>query len=284
MTTNKTYLPFKIIKQIKQYLYKNSYSECINYSFVNDEVMENFDWKNEEFNNHNKIGNYMSLEQNKLRSNLASSLINNIKYNINMNSENSYRLFEISSVFGENIEQILTCVVTGNKEDENWAAKKQKFDQYDMTTIAEDIAKLFGLNKNDLMYKINELNENKNIYIVLSLSINELIKKIKSNNTEQFQNFSKLPYIRRDLSFIIDISTSYQSILNLIEKTNVLSLKKILLFDLYEGKNIPSGKKSLGMGFIFQDANKTLTHEEADQYIDIILKDLEEEFQIELRK
>jgi phenylalanyl-tRNA synthetase beta chain len=116
------------------------------------------------------------------------------------------------------------------------------------------------------------------------LSINELIKKIKSNNTEQFQNFSKLPYIRRDLSFIIDISTSYQSILNLIEKTNVLSLKKILLFDLYEGKNIPSGKKSLGMGFIFQDANKTLTHEEADQYIDIILKDLEEEFQIELRK
>ena len=284
ITTKKTYLPFKIINQIKQYLYKNSYSECINYSFVNDEVMENFDWKNEEFNNHNKIGNYMSLEQNKLRSNLASSLINNIKYNINMNSENSYRLFEISSVFGENIEQILTCVVTGNKEDENWAAKKQKFDQYDMTTIAEDIAKLFGLNKNDLMYKINELNENKNIYIVLSLSINELIKKIKSNNTEQFQNFSKLPYIRRDLSFIIDISTSYQSILNLIEKTNVLSLKKILLFDLYEGKNIPSGKKSLGMGFIFQDANKTLTHEEADQYIDIILKDLEEEFQIELRK
>ena len=50
------------------------------------------------------------------------------------------------------------------------------------------------------------------------------------------------------------------------------------------GKNIPKEKKSLGMGFIFQDVEKTLTHDEADHYIEKILKELRSKFKIELRK
>ena len=284
VNAKKSYLPYKVINEIKQFLYANSYSECINYSFVNDSHMENLDWKNKEFIDHYKIQNYMSLEQNKLRSNLVSSLINNIEYNNNVNSENSFRLYEISTVFGKKTEQILTSVVCGNKEDENWASKKQKFDKYDMTTIAEEIAKLFGLNKSDLDYVIKDMQYNKKNYITFSLSISDLIEKIKHSEIEMFKNYSKLPYIRRDLSFLIDVSITYESILKTIEKINVHSLKKILLFDLYEGKNIPKQKKSLGMGFVFQDKNKTLTHEDADRYIATILKGLEDKFKIVLRK
>ncbi|MDB2461290.1 phenylalanine--tRNA ligase subunit beta, partial [Gammaproteobacteria bacterium] len=111
---SKPYEPFHIINNIKKYMYDNGYSECINYSFVNDDSLENFNWKNEEFNVHHKIKNYMSAEQSKLRSNLAASLIKNIEFNNNMNSENSYRFYEISNVFSEKIEQVLTCVVNGN--------------------------------------------------------------------------------------------------------------------------------------------------------------------------
>ncbi|MDB2461509.1 phenylalanine--tRNA ligase subunit beta, partial [Gammaproteobacteria bacterium] len=89
---------------------------------------------------------------------------------------------------------------------------------------------------------------------------------------------------RRDLSFLIDVNIRYESILKLIEETNVHSLKKILLFDLYVGKNIPTELKSLGMGFIFQDETKTLTHEEADKQIEKILEELVRKFKIELRK
>ena len=82
----------------------------------------------------------------------------------------------------------------------------------------------------------------------------------------------------------IDINITYESILRFIEKTNVHSLKKILLFDLYIGKNVPKEKKSLGMGFIFQEDTKTLTHKEADIYIEEIVEGLKEEFKIELRE
>ena len=72
--------------------------------------------------------------------------------------------------------------------------------------------------------------------------------------------------------------------MKLVEEINVHSLKKILLFDLYVGKNIPTKLKSLGMGFIFQDELKTLTNEEADKHIEKILKSLKSKFKIELRK
>ena len=60
-----------------------------------------------------------------------SSLIRNIEYNNNMNSENSYRFFEISTVFSHNAEQVLSCVVNGDKHEEQWSSKSHKFDKYD---------------------------------------------------------------------------------------------------------------------------------------------------------
>ena len=281
---SKKYTPFEVANKIRQYFYNNSYSECINYSFVNNDVLEDLDWKNEEFKNHNKITNYMSLEQNKIRSNLVSSLIKNIEYNNNMNSENSYRFFEISTVFSNKDEQVLSCVVNGDKHEEQWSSKSPKFDKYDMTTIVEDISKLFGLNKSDLTYVIKDVKSNGKKYIYMTLSVSDLMKKITGNPQEQHANFSKLPYIRRDLSFVIDESVEYKSILKIIEETNVHSLKKTLLFDLYIGKNIPDKKKSLGIGFIFQDEEKTLTHEEADSFIEKILSQLKNHFKIELRQ
>ena len=281
---SKKYTPFEITNKIRQYFYNNSYSECINYSFVNDDLLEHLNWKNEEFKNHNKISNYMSLEQNKLRSNLVSSLIRNIEYNNSMSPENSYRFFEISMVFSENTEQVLSCVVKGDKHEEQWSSKSPKFDKYDMTTIVEDISKLFSLNKNDLSYVIKDVQNNGNKYICMTLSVDDLIEKITKNAKEKHISYSKLPYIRRDLSFVIDESIEYKSILKLIKETNVHSLKKTLLFDLYIGKNVPDKKKSLGIGFIFQDEEKTLTHEEADSFIEKILLQLKKQFKIELRQ
>ena len=281
---NKKYIPFEIINKIKQYLYKNSYSECINYSFVNDDLLENYDWKNNNFEKHKKISNFMSTEQNKLRSNLVSSLIKNIQYNNNVNTENSHRFFEISNVFDVDVNQVLSCVVHGDRYDENWSSKNRKFDKYDMTTIVEDLSSIFGLEKSDFDYQIKEIIDNKSKYITLTLSIDYLISKIENNLKEKFVHYSKLPYIRRDLSFLVDVNVEYQSILNLIQKINVHSLKKILLFDLYIGKNVPKEKKSLGLAFTFQEDTKTLTHEEADIYVEKIVKSLEDEFKIELRK
>ena len=153
-----------------------------------------------------------------------------------------------------------------------------------MTTVVEDLGKFFGVDKSKLDYVIKDIYYNKKQYLVLTLSISALIKAKKKIQEEKFINYSKLPYIRRDLSFLIDVTVRYEAILKLVEEINVHSLKKILLFDLYLGKNIPTELKSLGMGFIFQDELKTLTNEEADKHIEKILKSLKSKFKIELRK
>ncbi len=278
------HLSNSISRQIKDYLYKNNFSECINYSFTNNDPLENFNWLNEPFKEHKLISNFMSSEQSKLRSNILSSIIKNIEYNINVNPKDSYRFFEMSTIFANTEENILTCVVNGKKDEENWDAEKRKFDKYDMTTIVEDLSRLFGLEKSDFLYKIDSVSKDNKEYISLSICLGSLIQKIKNNSSESCKNYSKFPYIRRDLSFLIDLAVSYKEILKLVEEINVLSLKKILLFDLYEGKGVPNDKKSLGIGFIFQDETKTLTHEEADKDIEIILNKLKDKFNIELRK
>ena len=284
LKVNKDYLPISIKNQIKDYLYKSSFSECINYSFTNEETSEDFDWRNVPYIHHKKISNFMSSEQIKLRSNISSSLIKNIEHNINMNPRDSYRFFEISKIYGSSFDNILTCVVYGNKFDESWMSNKDKFDRYDMISIVEDISNIFGLKKDDILYEIYHISRNEREYIVLSISMDKFIEKIKNNSQERFKNLVKFPNIRRDLSFLIDASVSYKEICKLVEEINVHSLKKILLFDLYTGKGIPDGKKSLGVGFIFQDERKTLTHEVADQNIEKILNNLIEKFNIELRK
>ena len=279
------YLPRNVINHIKNFLYNSGFSECINYSFVGENELENANWKNENFDDHYKILNYLSIDQIKLRSNLTGSLIKNIEYNSNVNSENSFRFFEVSNVYGPKIEQILTCLVSGERHDESWAIKSSKFDKYDMISIIEDIAKMFAIEKHKLNYSIKEHSFNKKKYISLSLSITDLVDFLNKNkNEEKFENYSKLPNIRRDLSFLIDNSISYDSLIKKIKEINVHSLKKILLFDLYVGKNIPEDKKSLGIGFIFQEKDKTLTHNEVDVLMDFIIDKLQEKFNIQLRK
>ena len=93
--------------------------------------------------------------------------IKNIEYNSNVNSENSYRFFEVSNVYGANIEQILTCLVSGERHDESWAIKSPKFDKYDMNSIAEDIASMFAIEKHKLNYSIKGHTFNKKNYISL---------------------------------------------------------------------------------------------------------------------
>ena len=117
----------------------------------------------------------------------------------------------------------------------------------------------------------------------MNVNLSRLFSTTVSNNTKKYTKFSKFPEIRRDLSFVIKNDVKYSEIENCIKKINVQFLKKIILFDLYEGNNIPSGYKSIGLGIIFQ-SNDTLTHELIDIQIDKIIKTMEKVFGIELRR
>jgi phenylalanyl-tRNA synthetase beta chain len=84
--------------------------------------------------------------------------------------------------------------------------------------------------------------------------------------------------VRRDFALLVDANVAFESIYKIALQTEKSLLKNINLFDVYEGKNLPEGKKSYAVSFTIQDATKTLT----DSQIDKIMSKLQSNFESEL--
>jgi len=105
----------------------------------------------------------------------------------------------------------------------------------------------------------------------------DLIIKMISNKIK-FQDIPKYPEVRRDLALLVDQSVAFERLYKLARQTEKGLLKQIRLFDVYEGKNLPEGKKSYALSFILQDTTKTLT----DTQIDKIMGKLQSVFENEV--
>jgi phenylalanyl-tRNA synthetase beta chain len=104
-----------------------------------------------------------------------------------------------------------------------------------------------------------------------------IIKMI--SNKIKFTEIPKYPEVRRDLALLIDHNVTYDSIYSIAKQTEKSLLKEVNLFDVYEGSNLPDGKKkSYALSFIIQDYSKTLT----DTQIDKIMSKLQKNFETEL--
>lgn len=86
----------------------------------------------------------------------------------------------------------------------------------------------------------------------------------------EFKELSKYPAVSRDLALLIDDNVKFADIEKIARQTEKKLLKRVELFDVYTGKNLPAGKKSYAVNFILQDENKTLN----DKAIDAIMKKL----------
>jgi phenylalanyl-tRNA synthetase beta chain len=105
-----------------------------------------------------------------------------------------------------------------------------------------------------------------------------------SKKTEsQFKEIPKYPAVRRDFALLLDQSVQFSD----IEKTAYQVDKKLLqnvdLFDVYEGKNLPDGKKSYAISFTFQDFKKTMTDKQVDKQMKKLQKSFEAELHAQLR-
>ena len=98
----------------------------------------------------------------------------------------------------------------------------------------------------------------------------ELLLKLISRKKIEFKSLPKYPQVRRDLALLIDQEIRYEEIEAIAFETERKLLKRVNLFDVYEGKNITKGKKSYAVSFTLQDEEKTLT----DKQIDKIMKKL----------
>ncbi len=101
----------------------------------------------------------------------------------------------------------------------------------------------------------------------------QLMKAIRGQKVS-YQEISKFPAVSRDLALLIDQSVVFGQIEKIAYQTEKKLLKAVTLFDVYEGKNLPAGKKSYAVNFILQDNEKTLT----DRHIDSVMQKLIQQF------
>ncbi|MDD7318646.1 MAG: phenylalanine--tRNA ligase subunit beta [Prevotellaceae bacterium] len=109
-----------------------------------------------------------------------------------------------------------------------------------------------------------------------------LMKTIKKQKVE-YREISKYPAVSRDLALLIDKSVEFVSIESVAYRSEKKLLRKVELFDVYEGKNLPAGKKSYAVNFILQDEQKTLNDKQIDAIMNKIIANLKKEIGAELR-
>ena len=290
---------FKIESIISNQLVGIGFNEIINNSICSPSTNEKFNEDSVE------LLNPQGIELSNLRQSLIPNLLETVNHNINRQN-NDLKLFEIGNVYSvinndfNEMRRILISVV-GSVFKENWMLKYQENNFFYLKGVIEKLLAI--INIENIKYEVtdDELYAYK-LNILKGKLIIGSIGEIKSNYANDFsidqkvnvcslyldllrpssekvtyQEISKFPSSRRDISMILDEKVSFEDIKNLAYKEENKILKEINLFDEYKDKKIGKGKKSFAISFSFNDSKKTLT----DQVIDKIMIRLSEKIKSE---
>lgn len=285
------------------------YHETISYSFVDPQLQEVLHPECESMQLLNPISSELSHMRVGMWPGLIASMIHNLH-----RQQNEIKFFEIGVVFDVNKGQLserpcIAGLITGEKGGLNWSETTRFFDFYD---LKGDLESLFAqLHTTDVLFKAAAnpaLHPGQSAEIIIAgqsagwigvlhprladaLDIEQDVVLFELNlsalgqsATARYSTVSKYPQIRRDLSFLVDEKVSAQQIESLVRSQITENwLRSFAVFDVYMGKNIPDGKKSLAIAMILQDKNRTLVDTEINLLITAIIKALEAEFSILLR-
>ncbi|MBT3252461.1 MAG: phenylalanine--tRNA ligase subunit beta [Candidatus Marinimicrobia bacterium] len=259
------------------------------------------------------LANPLSRDMASMRSSLLMGMAKVADYNINRR-QSDLKLFELGNVSTVDMDSDtgacetshLAIFISGELQSKQWSQESVEVDVFQMKGILSSTYRdLFGL---DLLFEPMEhdlftesiaiyLGEEK-IGILGNLKmINQNLKSVRGVYTEvrnsenlglsrniQYQKVSVYPAVERDLSILIDAIVPFGKINETIQKNAGKSLVYSRLYDIYEGKSIASGKKSLTFRLVFQNKTRTLTEKEIDKDFRRILKGLEDAYNATLRE
>ncbi len=111
----------------------------------------------------------------------------------------------------------------------------------------------------------------------------DALMKETEKQSVRFSEISRFPAVSRDLALLIGKEITFAQIEQIALRSEKKLLKEITLFDVYEGKNLPEGKKSYAVNFLLQDEEKTLNDKQIDAVMQKIRQNLEKEIGAQLR-
>ena len=305
----------KLQNMVADFLSSNGFNEILTNSLSSSAYYEGSQWFDASKNV--KILNPLSRDLDTMRQTLLFSGLESLAYNLNRRQldlkfyefGNVYELtgdFEKGNVKTNYREQkLLALYATGQSTPESWNNTDEKVDFYQLRSYVSAALRKTGIDQGRLqkaeeippffaageVYTLNQ----KPVYCIgrihdkllkqfgisqpvfyASIHWDNLLHLIKKH-TVTYSEVSKFPEVRRDLALVLDKSVKYADLEALAYKTGKQLLRKVNLFDVYEGDKIESGKKSYAMSFILQDENKTLTDKDIDKFMARMAEVLEKE-------
>jgi phenylalanyl-tRNA synthetase beta chain len=261
-----------------------------------------------------KILNPLSNDLDVMRQTMLYSGLEAVNYNINRRSAD-LKLYEFGKVYelGETkyIEpQRFAVFLTGAAGNEQWNQKSTPASFYNLKAIVDGIISKLNIKDvevddatgGELAYGLTYKKTNKTLVSFGSVSAASLKKAditqevfyadfnfdvllgIARKNVIVFEDISKFPAVKRDLSMLIDKSVTFNQLKHITQKAERKLLQDVNVFDVYEGDKLPQGKKSYALSFILQDSEKTLTDKAIDAIMQKLIYNLEKEAGAEIRK
>ena len=201
--------------------------------------------------------------------------------------------------------------ICGIRNAKNWAESEIKSSPYELKAHVENILQRLGINKkqlthqpfsNDIFATGMSISKSKQHLVNWGVVNNDLLKEFDINTEVYFAEFNwdalikatrknevlfeelpKYPSVKRDLALLLDQHITFAEIEEIAYKSERKFLKEVTLFDVYEGKHLPEGKKSYAVNFILQDYEKTLQDKHIDKIMTKIQKNLEKQLGAQLR-
>ena len=299
----------------KNALKEVGFSESYNYSFFGEKEAEIFGYQSKDLI---EIINPVSIEQKYLRNTLIPNLLRNVRKNQKLQligNSKEIRIFELGKIFLKekfSEKRMLAGVIAG-KQDK---VSSEKF--YELKGIVDSLLTKLGITnvwyddfqpspeqsktniwnlKRCAEVKVNNqevgfLGEiNQNLYNQLGISENVLVfdldfKKILNLVSEEreYKAISLYPAAIRDLAVLVPSDIKVVDVLNIINVVGKDLIVDVDLFDIYEGTEIPGGKKNFAFHIVYQARDRTLTAQEIDGIQNKIIKTLEKNIGWQVRR
>ena len=293
----------KVENTIANQLVAVGFNETMSNSLTKEDYIELSEDLNENFNV--EMLNPLSSDLKVMRQSLLFSGLESIAYNINRKN-NSLKFFEFGKTYhkyesGYEEQKHLTLFVTGNRVKDTWTLENKPSDFFYLKGVLTSLFERIGLTnfkttpvKSDLFSEGLTLSLGKTKLVDFGVVKRAILKEFSikqevvfadikwdvilplvGNKKIKVSDLAKFPAVKRDLALLLDEKVEFKDLYNLAFQAERKLLKEVDLFDVYEGKNLPEGKKSYAVSFVLQDEDKTLN----DKQIDKIMQKLQQTFE-----
>jgi phenylalanyl-tRNA synthetase beta chain len=255
------------------------------------------------------LSNPLSSDMNVLRPSLLPGLLDALRHNLSHKTYDA-ALFEVGRVFTETDgqrreERRVAIALTGQRNPLFWSGdeREAKFDIYDLKGLLEEFLDQFGLRGMNYARRTESTAlflESATVHLgrfqlgefgqllpplarqydlrdaVLLAELNLDLLLARRNPAKSFRPLPAFPAIRRDVAMIVPEATTHEAILQVARQAKPANLETVELFDVFRGKNVAAGQKSMAYAFTYRHVERTLTDAEVNAAHDKLVGQLKE--------